>query len=239
VHAGRVVTLTTVPERTEAEIALDNWRYVESWLEEDPQLASARPKGRDLGAVPVGAGGGAALRFLAAAVQARSIVEIGTGAGVSGTWLLQGMAPDGLLTSIDIEPEHQRVAKQTFLDAGFPLSRFRLMAGNALDVLPRLSDGAYDMVFGDAAKEEYSSYFDEAVRLLRPGGILVFDNALWHGRVADESNREAGTVAVRELLRRVRADKRLIPLLVPSGDGLLAAVVKHPAAKPATTQGDA
>ncbi|HEX3707518.1 MAG TPA: O-methyltransferase [Mycobacteriales bacterium] len=228
-----------MPERTEAEIALDNWRYAEGWLEEDSPLASARPKGRDLGAVPVGAGGGAVLRFLAAAIQARSIVEIGTGAGVSGTWLLQGMAPDGLLTSIDIEAEHQRVAKQTFLDAGFALSRFRLMTGSALDVLPRLSDGGYDMVFGDAAKEEYSVYFDEAVRLLRPGGILAFDNALWHGRVADESNREAGTVAVRELLRRVREDERLVPLLIPSGDGLLVALVRGTVeTKPATTETD-
>jgi predicted O-methyltransferase YrrM len=220
-----------VPERTEAEIALDNWRYVESWLEEDAPIADARPRGSSLGAVPVGAGGGAVLRFLASVIQARSIVEIGTGAGVSGTWLLRGMAPGGLLTSIDVEPEHQRVAKQTFLAAGFPISRFRLIAGSALDVLPRLSDGGYDMVFGDAAKEEYSSYFEEAVRLLRPGGILAFDNALWHGRVADESNREAGTVAVRELLKRVRDDERLVPLLIPSGDGMVAALVRDPESK--------
>ena len=166
------------------------------------------------------------LRFLAASINARAVVEIGTGAGVSGTWLLRGMAPDGLLTSIDLEPEHQRIAKQTFIAAGFPLSRFRLIAGNALDVLPRLTDGAYDMVFGDASKEEYVGYFDEAIRLLRPGGIMAFDNALWHGRVADLANRDAATVAVRELLKRVRDDERLVPLLSPNGDGLLAAVVR-------------
>jgi predicted O-methyltransferase YrrM len=230
--------VTTVPERTEAEIALDNWRYAETWLAEDASLAAARPKGSSLGAVPVGAGGGAVLRFLAASIQARSIVEIGTGAGVSGTWLLRGMATDGLLTSIDVEAEQQRVAKQTFLAAGFALSRVRLMTGAALEVLPRLSDSAYDMVFADAAKEEYSSYLDEAIRLLRPGGILAFDNALWHGRVADESNRDEATVAVRELLRRVQEDERLVPLLLPSGDGLLAAVVTHAVeTKSATTDG--
>jgi predicted O-methyltransferase YrrM len=228
-------------ERSDADIALANWRYVEEWLTEDAPATQARPKGQSLGAVPIGAGGGAMLRFLAASINARAIVEIGTGAGVSGTWLLRGMAPDGLLTSIDLESEHQRVAKQTFLAAGFPLSRFRLIAGNALDVLPRLTDGAYDMVFGDASKEEYVGYFDEAIRLLRPGGILAFDNALWHGRVADPGNRDAGTVAVRELLKRVRDDERLVPLLTSNGDGLLAAVVRGEAteAKSPTTASEA
>lgn len=214
-------------ERTEAEIALANRRYTEEWLAEDDPLTAARPRGAELGAVPIGSGGGAVLRFLAASVQAKAIVEIGTGAGVSGTWLLRGMAPDGVLTSIDREPEHQQVAKQTFLAAGFPASRFRLISGSALEVLPRLTDNAYDVVFGDAAKEEYVQYLDEAMRLLRPGGVVAFDNALWHGRVADPSSREQSTLTVRELLKRVRDDERLVPVLLPSGDGLLAAVVRE------------
>lgn len=215
-----------VTERTEAEITLANRHYTESWLVEDAPLTAARPRGSDLGAVPIGAGGGALLRFLAASIQARAVVEIGTGAGVSGTWLLRGMHPEGVLTSIDREPEHQRVAKQTFLAAGFATSRFRLISGDALEVLPRLTDGAYDIVFGDASKEEYSSYLDEALRLLRPGGIVAFDNALWHGQVPDPGARDPGTVAIRDLLRRVRDDDRLVPVLVPSGDGLLAAVLR-------------
>src|SRR3954454_7573262 len=152
------VTLASVTERSAgaqrsaADIALANWQYVDAWLDEGAPATQARPKGQSLGAGPIGAGGRAMLRFLAASINARAIVEIGTGAGVSGTWLLRGMAPDGLLTSIDLEPEQQRIAKQTFLAAGFPLSRFRLIAGNALDVLPRLTDGVYDMVFGDASK---------------------------------------------------------------------------------------
>jgi predicted O-methyltransferase YrrM len=217
-----------VSERSEAEITLANRQFTEGWLSEDAPLSDARPRGHELGAVPIGSGGGAVLRFLAAAVGAKSVVEIGTGAGVSGTWLLRGMTPDGVLTTIDVESEHQAAAKQTFAAAGFTGPRVRLITGRALDVLPRLSDGAYDLVFIDAAKSEYSGYLSEAMRLLRPGGVVAIDNALWHGRVADPTSRDADTVAIRELLRHVRDDERLVPLLIPSGDGLLAAVVREP-----------
>lgn len=164
------------------------------------------------------------LRFLAAAIGARHVVEIGTGAGISGIWLLRGMAADGVLTSIDIEAEHQRLARQAFTEAGIAGNRVRLITGPALEVLPRLSDGAYDLVLGDAEKTEYADYLAEALRLLRPGGIVVFDNALWHDRVADPSVRDTTTTTVRELGRSIRDDERLVPLLLPVGDGLLAAV---------------
>ena len=116
-------------------------------------------------------------------------MEIGTGCGVSGIWLLRGMLPDGVLTSVDVEPEHQRLARQAFAAAGFAVNRYRLIGGRALDVLPRLTDGGYDLVFCDADKQEYPDYLTAALRLLRPGGIVVFDNALWDGRVADPAIR--------------------------------------------------
>jgi predicted O-methyltransferase YrrM len=221
-----VTTLAIVSERSEAETTLANRQFTEGWLSEDQPLNDARPRGRELGAQPIGSGGGAVLRFLAACVDAKAVVEIGTGAGVSGTWLLRGMAPDGVLTTIDVEAEHQRVAKQTFAAAGFTGPRVRLITGRALEVLPRLSDAAYDLVFIDAAKSEYAGYLAEAMRLLRPGGIVAIDNTLWHGRVADPTNRDPDTVAIRELLRQVRDDDRLVPLLIPNGDGLLAAVLR-------------
>jgi predicted O-methyltransferase YrrM len=200
--------------------------FTEGWLGEDEVLQEARRRGGDLGAVPILPGGGAVLRFLAAAISARSVVEIGTGAGVASVYLLRGMAGDGVLTSIDMEAEHQRVAREALAAAGFASGRARLITGRALDVLPRLTDGGYDLVFCDAAKGEYGDYLREAVRLLRPGGLVVFDNALWHGRVPDSSHRDPETVAVRELLRQVHDDERLVPLLLPSGDGLLAAVLR-------------
>jgi predicted O-methyltransferase YrrM len=198
--------------------------YVEQYLPEDEPLIEARQRGIDVGATPIGPAGGAALRFLAAAISARTVVEIGSGCGVSGIWLLRGMRPDGVLTSVDVEPENQRLAREAYAAAGFPTSRARLIAGRALDVLPRLTDGAYDMVFCDAVKQEYPDYLGEALRLLRPGGVVAFDNALWHDRVADPANREPDTVAIRSLGRMVREDDRLVPLLLPVGDGLLAAV---------------
>ena len=143
------------------------------------------------------------LRFLAAVTDARAVVEIGTGTGVSGLWLLRGMRPDGALTSVDIEAEHQRLAKETFTQAG-SLQRVRLIPGWALEVLPRLTDGDYDLVFCDGEKTEYSDYLAEALRLLKPGGIVAFDNALWDDRVADPAQRDAETVAIRELGRTVR-----------------------------------
>jgi predicted O-methyltransferase YrrM len=215
-----------VSDRSEADITVANRRFTETWLAEDEPLTDARPKGSELGATPIGSGGGAVLRFLAASIGARSVVEIGTGAGISGTWLLRGMAEDGVLTSIDLEADHQRIARETYANAGFAPSRVRLISGSALEVLPRLSDGGYDLVFVDAAKSEYNDYLVEALRLLRPGGIVAFDNTLWHGRVADSTNRDPDTVAIRDLLRQVRDDERLVPLLLPSGDGLLAAVLR-------------
>jgi predicted O-methyltransferase YrrM len=198
--------------------------YAEAYLAEDATLQAARQRGHELGCVPIGAGGGAALRFLAAATNARAVVEVGTGAGVSGLWLLRGMRPDGVLTTVDKDPEHQRAAKQAFAEAGVPSGRARLIVGNALEVLPRLADGGYDLVFVDAAKTEYADYLTEALRLLRPGGVVVFDNVLWHDRVADPAQRDPDTVAMRELGRTVRDDDNLVPVLLHAGDGLLAAV---------------
>lgn len=197
--------------------------YVEEYLAEDEPLLTARATGHQLGCVPIGPAGGAALRFLAATLRAKAIVEVGTGAGLSGVYLLRGMAPDGVLTSIDVEPEHQTAAKRAYAAGGFGPSRTRLIMGRALDVLPRLTDAAYDMVFVDAAKTEYPNYLDQGVRLLRPGGVIAFDNVLWRGRVANPADREQDTMALREVTRLVRDDERLVPSLLPVGDGLLVA----------------
>jgi predicted O-methyltransferase YrrM len=174
-------------------------------------------------AAPIGPGGGATLRFVASLLRAKNVVEIGTGCGISGVWTIRGMRPDGVLTSVDLEAEHQRLAKRAFDEAGVASQRIRLIPGAALDVLPRLTDGHYDMVFCDGDKLEYPQYLEQALRLLRVGGVVAFDNSLWHDRVADSSVRDPETVAVRETLQRVADDDNLLPVLLPVGDGLLLA----------------
>jgi predicted O-methyltransferase YrrM len=200
-----------------------SWTYAEEYVAEDEILAKARAHSEEVGATAVGSGAGAALRLIASLLEARAVVEIGTGTGVSGLWLLRGMRPDGILTTVDSEGEHQRLAKQTFTEAGIPSQRVRLIPGPALDVVPRLTDGHYDLVFCDADKQEYPAYLDEALRLLRPGGVVAFDNALWHDRVADPAQRDQETVAIRELGNTMRDHDSLVPVLLPVGDGLLVA----------------
>jgi predicted O-methyltransferase YrrM len=199
-------------------------QFAEDFVPEDDLLRDARARAEQLGCTPVGPGTGAALRLLASAIGARAVVEIGTGAGVSGLWLLRGMRADGVLTSVDVEAEHQRHARDIFLAEGVASSRFRLITGRALEVLPRFTDGAYDLVLIDAAKEEYAEYLEQAVRLLRPGGVVAVDNALWHDRTADPAQRDPATVAIRGTVQTVAADERLLPAMLPVGDGLLTAV---------------
>jgi len=204
------------------------YSHVDGYLPEDEVLTAARAKAAQLGCPAVGNAGGAALRFLAATLQAKAVVEVGTGAGVSGLCLLAGMAHDGVLTSIDIEPEFQRAARRAFTEAGTSAGRMRLIMGQALDVLPRLTDGGYDLVFFDAARTEYPKYHAQGVRLLRPGGVIIFADVLGGGRVSDPTRRDQETIALREVTKSIRDDDRLVPALLPAGDGLLVATKKVP-----------
>jgi predicted O-methyltransferase YrrM len=200
------------------------WAYSEDFVGETEVIEQARLRGEELGCTPVQPGVGAALRLLAAAARAKAVVEVGTGAGSSGLWLMAGMPSDGILTTIDVDPEHQRAAKKAYAAAGIPPQRTRVISGPALEVLPRLTDGAYDMVVIDGDKPEYPAYVEQALRLLRPGGVLALDNMLWHDKVADPAARDETTTVLRDLGKALRDDDALVPALLPTGDGLFVAV---------------
>ena len=195
------------------------------WQPEEPPLLAARQRAAEVGVGAVDPPTGAVLRLLAAAASAKAVVELGTGAGVSSLWLLSGMRPDGVLTSVDAEGEHQRLAKASLAEAGIPPGRARLIHGRALEVLPRLSDAAYDLLFCDANRSENPDYLNAALRLLRPGGVVVFAGALGGGRVAEPSARDAETVAQRELAKTLRDEPRLVTGALPVGQGLLVAAL--------------
>lgn len=200
------------------------WVYAEDYVPESEVIVAARGVAVDLGADPVSSGVGAALRMLAAVAGARAVLEIGTGAGVSGLWLLEGMSPEGVLTTIDHEVEFQKHARKAFLAAGISSQRTRLIAGRALDVLPRMAARGYDMVVIDGDVSETPDYLDHALRVLRPGGVAVVVHALWHDRVADPAQRDADTVVMREVGRVLASSEEFLPALLGVGDGLIAAV---------------
>ncbi|CAM4124018.1 class I SAM-dependent methyltransferase [Helcobacillus massiliensis] len=207
-----------------------SWAFGEEFIDEDELfpvpglLARARERGNELGVAPLLRGAAAQLRTSAAMVRAQSVVEIGTGSGVGSLYLLSGMTADGVLTTIDYERENQRAARAAFDEAGIRTNRVRTIAGQALDVVSRLSDRAYDMVVFSADHPQAAQLFAQSARVLRSGGVTVVTNVLFHDRVADPVARDATTQAIRSLLRAVHDDDQFLSSLSSSGDGVLTAV---------------
>ncbi len=190
---------------------------------EDEPLRAARARSEEADIPAVAPQTGAMLRFFARLLNARHVCEVGSGGGYSGVWLLGGMDARGSLTTIEIDAENQALAQRAYAEAGFA-DRVRSMLGPALTVLPKLADGNYDIVFLDAVKSEYVEYLAHARRLLRPGGLLLADNTLWHGRVVDGEVSDEDTDGIRNFNEAVRDDASLRATLLDIGDGLLAAV---------------
>ncbi|MFJ9696683.1 O-methyltransferase [Kitasatospora sp. NPDC101183] len=196
----------------------------DTYVGEDAVLTYARAQSARTGIRAIGPSGGACLRLLAAALDAKAVAEIGTGTGVSGVYLLRGMRPDGVLTTVDSEPVRQQLAREAYQAAGFAANRSRFIPGRALDVLPRLADGQYDLVFCDGDPAESREYLLEALRLLRQGGMVCFEGVFQEGRLAEPELQDPQTGAVRDLVQAVRESDALLPALLPVSDGLLCAV---------------
>ncbi len=197
-----------------------SWKYTEEFVAERPDIEVARQHSLELGIEPVTPSVGAQLAVLAAASRATNIIEIGTGVGVSGLWLLSG-APEAVLTSIDLEVDHQQVARRAFVEAGIPANRLRLIAGRASEVLPRMNEASYDLVVIDADPGSVIEYVEHGLRLVRTGGIVVVIHALWRGRVADPTQRDETVAGFRLLLKEIATSDAVIASLTDAGDGLL------------------
>ncbi len=166
---------------------------------------------------------GSLLRYLTHLIGASSIVEIGTGAGVSGLWIFQALSPKGLLTSIDDEVENAKLAKQAFDEAGINSSRYRLITGNSREIVGKLADSLYD-IFIMRKSGDLLDGIENAHRSLRPGGVLVIDRALLSGKVADPTQRDEDSVAYREVIKVIKDSATLwLPMLLPVGDGVMVA----------------
>jgi predicted O-methyltransferase YrrM len=135
-------------------------------------------------------------------------------------WMLQTVR-SAMLTSIDTENEYQQHAREHFADAGIAPARVRLIAGRASEVLPRMNEDSYDVVFIDADATSVIEYVEHGLRLAKTGGTVLVARALWKGRVADPARRDDAATAFRELIAELAASSAVATAVSPAGDGLL------------------
>lgn len=197
--------------------------FANSFLPETEIIQRARNRGIEIGTYDTTPAVGSLLRYLTHLVGATSIVEIGTGAGVSGLWIFQAMTQKGLLTSIDDEVENAKLAKQAFEEAGISASRFRLITGNSREIVGKLADSLYD-IFILRRNADLLESVEHAHRSLRPGGVLVIDRALLGGKVADPTQRDPESIGYREVIKVIKeSQESWLPMLLPVGDGVMVA----------------
>jgi predicted O-methyltransferase YrrM len=200
-------------------------RYAtELFAVEDATLISIRARQDALRLPPIhiSADEGKLLHVLLRAVGATRVLEVGSLAGYSGVWLARALPPGGRLTTIEKDPRHAGVARQAFAEAGLA-SRVDVLEGNALDLLSTLRPG-FDAIFLDADKASLPLYFEWSLTLLREGGLLLCDNAFFHGSVVDPADQSPETAGVRAFNLLAATDPRVVSAVVPIRDGLVVAV---------------
>ena len=174
----------------------------------------------------IGADEGALLALLVRSIGAKRALEIGTYTGYSALAVAMALPADGKLVCCDINEEWTQVARRYWREAGLA-DKIELRLAPAADTLRALlrepGPGTFDFAFIDADKDGYDGYYEACLGLLREGGLMAFDNALWSGRVADPSQKDTDTVALRALNAKVRDDKRVDSCLLTVGDGVLLA----------------
>ena len=201
---------------------ITSWKFVEEFADETPAMHKARIRAEEMGVECITPATGAQLAFTVASLRAKAIVEVGTGTGLSGLWLLQGSS-EATLATIDSETEHQAAARIAFADAGIAPNRTRVISGRADEVMSNMADAAYDLVLLDAGTDTLQKQIAEAARLLRPGGAIAIAHALWRDRVPDPAMRDDATVAYRDAIKFFNDNDSFAVSLLGLGDGLLLA----------------
>ena len=200
-------------------------RYItELFAAEDPILSKirARHESEKLPAINVSPEEGKLLHLLLLLIQAKNVLEIGSLGGYSGVWLARALPADGRLVTIERDPKHARIAREAFAAAGLQ-DRIELIEGPALEVLPTLKPG-FDAVFIDADKEPLPHYFAWGMKLLRRGGLLLCDNAFFHGAAVDLNDDSPNAEGVRKFNELASRDPRLVATIIPVRDGLVVGV---------------
>ena len=166
---------------------------------------------------------GAFMTMLVSLLGAKRIVEVGTFTGYSSLCMARALPLNGLLTTMDCSAEWTSIARRFWRKAGVE-NKVELKLGAAVDSLKQMLDAGHqvsiDLIFIDADKESYMSYLDLGLKLLRPNGVMLFDNVLWAGAVADGNNQQASTVAIRALNDQLLTDSRVEMVMLPLSDGL-------------------
>lgn len=197
-----------------------SWKYAEDYVSEPEEIQLARKSSEELGVEALTPAAGNQLALLAALSKAKSIVEVGTGAGVSGLWLLSASS-DSVLTTIDDEPEYQNVAKENFRKAGIAPARIRAIAGKGQAVMGNMAEAAYDLVFIDVDPSSLEQLLGHAVALAKPQGAIIISHALWRDRVPNPALRDDETAVLRQAIRSFGDGDGFIASLSMVGDGLL------------------
>jgi predicted O-methyltransferase YrrM len=190
-------------------------------VREHPVLAELRERTAPLPqhGMQIGPDQGAFMAMLVRLTGARRILEIGTFTGYSSTAMALAMPPDGRITCCDVSREWTDIARQAWADAGVA-EKVELRLAPATETLADLDDDAFDLAFIDADKPSYDAYYEGCLRVVRPGGLILIDNVLWSGDVADPSVDDETVRVFRTLNAKIAADERVDHVLLPLGDGL-------------------
>ena len=183
--------------------------------EETQQLPNAR--------MQISSEQGQLMAMLVKLVNARKIVEVGTFTGYSSTVMALAMPPESRLVACDVSEEYTQIARKFWQKAGVD-EQIQLILGKAKESLKQLlqADGqeSFDLAFIDADKTAYTEYYEYCLKLIQPGGLILVDNVLWGGQVADSSNHDMDTEALRAFNAALSSDQRIDLCMVPIGDGL-------------------